>query len=58
MAPADIHCPDCDGRDPTVVSHRRIPGVVHRRRYRCDDCGRTFRLFAPGWLLDALASLA
>jgi hypothetical protein len=49
-------CPDCDSHDLTVRSHHRIPGVVHRYGYECDDCENEFRLFSVGWLLDLVVT--
>ena len=50
-------CPDCESHDLTVLSHRRVPGVVHRYVYECADCEEEFRVFTGGWLFDAVAGV-
>lgn len=49
-------CPDCESHDLTVLSHYRVPGVVHRYWYECDDCGNEFRLFSVGWVAEAVTA--
>jgi transcriptional regulator NrdR family protein len=54
--PDDLdRCPDCGSHDLSVLSHHRVPGVVHRYRYECEACEGEFRVFTHGVVLDVVA---
>jgi DNA-directed RNA polymerase subunit RPC12/RpoP len=56
--PDDLdRCPDCGSHDLSVLSHHRVPGVVHRYGYECAACEEEFRAFTGGWALDVAAGL-